>query len=210
MGGGLLKLGPRFIFNDPRTAARRRTIELATLKRKLEQKFYEKKVCPGRPDNQSIADLDLLLQKLHDVPMSPRRSLNNSNDQQFILEISSQLIIPGQSSKIYTKKKNYGRLVKRLKHKFRLNNIILQKTDKSKVFHLGKLEDCQKKSEKYMAKTKAYRCLGVDDPLPDFNQRTNKYLLELRLDVWGGTPQKCRTLSSRGTAINVTKVLSPH
>ena len=77
----LLKLGPKFIFDDPKTAARRRTIELATLKRKLERKFYEKKVHPGRPVNQFITELDLLLQKLHDVPMPLRRLLNNSNDQ---------------------------------------------------------------------------------------------------------------------------------
>ena len=74
--------------------------------------------------------------------------------------------------------------MKRLKHKFRLNNIILQKTDKSKVFHIGKLDDYRKKSEEYMNKTKAYQCLGIDDPLPDLIQRRNKYLLELRLAKW--------------------------
>ncbi|CAF4377741.1 unnamed protein product, partial [Rotaria magnacalcarata] len=39
----LLKLGPKFIFNDPKTASRRRTTELATLKRKIETRFFEKK-----------------------------------------------------------------------------------------------------------------------------------------------------------------------
>ncbi|CAF5139634.1 unnamed protein product [Rotaria sp. Silwood1] len=37
----LLKLGPRFIYNDPQTASRRRTTELAMLKRKLQD--YHKK-----------------------------------------------------------------------------------------------------------------------------------------------------------------------
>ncbi|CAF1139713.1 unnamed protein product [Rotaria sordida] len=78
-----------------------------------------------------------------------------------------------------TKKKNYGRLVKRLKHKFKLANVTLQKSDKSKVFHLGKIEDYRKKSKEYMEKTQAYKCLGKEDPLPELIQRTNKYLLDL-------------------------------
>ncbi|CAF3864227.1 unnamed protein product, partial [Rotaria sp. Silwood1] len=47
-----------------------------------------------------------------------------------------------------------------------------------------KLEDYRKKSEEYMAKTEAYKCLGTNDPLPDLIQRTNKYLLDLRLAKW--------------------------
>ena len=132
--------------------------------------------------------MDILLQELHNVPTLPRRQyLNNSQNPQLPLDISSQFIIPSQSSTISLKKKkkkNYGRLVKRLKHKFRLNNVILQKTDKSKVFHLGKVDDYRKKSEEYMNKTKAYQCLGTNDPLPKLIQRTNKYLLELRLVKW--------------------------
>ena len=61
----MLKLGPRFIFDDPSTASRRRTSELATLKRKIEARFFEKKVSPGRPVNEFISELDVLLQKLH-------------------------------------------------------------------------------------------------------------------------------------------------
>ncbi|CAF4397021.1 unnamed protein product, partial [Rotaria magnacalcarata] len=64
----LLKLGPRFIFDDPKTASRRRTTELATLKRKIETRFFEKKVRPGRPVEQFIAELDILLQNLHNIP----------------------------------------------------------------------------------------------------------------------------------------------
>ncbi|CAF4276207.1 unnamed protein product [Rotaria sordida] len=82
------------------------------------------------------------------------------------------------------KKKNYSRLVKHLKHKFRFANTILRKSDKSKVFHLGRFEDYQKKSMEYMDKTEAYQCLGTNAPLPDLVQRTNKYLLELRLAKW--------------------------
>jgi hypothetical protein len=61
----LLNLGPRFIYNDPKTAARRRTTELATLKRKIEKYFHEKKVSPSRPVDQFIAELDIMLQNLH-------------------------------------------------------------------------------------------------------------------------------------------------
>ena len=66
----LLKLGPRFIFDDPKTASRRRITELATLKRKIEARFFEKKVSPGRPVEEFIAELDVLLQKLHNTPDS--------------------------------------------------------------------------------------------------------------------------------------------
>ncbi|CAF3503095.1 unnamed protein product [Rotaria sp. Silwood1] len=53
------------------------------------------------------------------------------------------------------KKKNYGRLVKRLKHKLRSTSIVVQKTEKCKVFRLGKLQDYYKKSDEYMEKTEA-------------------------------------------------------
>ncbi|CAF4366572.1 unnamed protein product, partial [Rotaria sordida] len=35
-----------------------------------------------------------------------------------------------------------------------------------------------------MEKTEAYKCLGTIDPLPDLIQRTNNYLLNLRLAKW--------------------------
>ena len=91
-----------------------------------------------------------------------------------------------QSNRYFTNKgtKNFKRLVKRLKYKIRSASTILRKSDKSKVFHLGKVDDYEKKSEEYMAKTQAYKCLGTDDPLPDLIQRTNRHLLDLRLAKW--------------------------
>ncbi|CAF1549489.1 unnamed protein product, partial [Rotaria sp. Silwood1] len=188
----LLKLGPKFIFNDPKTAARRRTIELAALRRKIENCFFRKKVSPGRPLQQFMAELDVLLQTLHNIPIIDKylnkNALidNNTNQNKNVLEIINSQLSQSQIVNIIKikKKKNYGRLVKRLKHKFKLANVVLQKSDKSKVFHLGKLEDYRKKSEEYMAKTEAYKCLGTNDPLPDLIQRTNKYLLDLRLAKW--------------------------
>ncbi|CAF4225585.1 unnamed protein product, partial [Rotaria sordida] len=187
----LLKLGPKFIFNDPKTASRRRITELATLKRKIEKCFLRKKVSPGRPLQQFIVELDVLLQTLHNISTISKNLNKNSviesqmNQNDIIELINSQ----ASQSQVFNlvkvkKKKNYGRLVKRLKHKFKLANVILQKSDKSKVFPLGKVEDYRKKSEQYMDKTQAYKCLGNEDPLPDLIQRTNKYLLDLRLAKW--------------------------
>ena len=134
-------MGPKFIFNDPATAARRRTLELAILKRKIERRFFEKKVYPGRPVEQFIAELESLLKRFHDVPVPLRqlqKNLNNSKEIQSIVEFPSDLVMSGQSLQMKTnKKKNYRRIVKRLKHKLRSHNVILQKTDKSKVFHLS-------------------------------------------------------------------------
>ncbi|CAF4408824.1 unnamed protein product [Rotaria socialis] len=185
----LLRLGPRFIFDDPKTAARRRTTELATLKRKLEARFFEKKVSPGRPVEQFIAELDVLLQNLHNIPTTKKQIQFNRIQTNKSFDNLSSIIQSSQSSQSQTiirprKKKNYGRIVKRLKYKIHLANTILRKTDKSKVFHLGKVDHYQKKSEEYMDNTKAYQCLGTIDPLPDLIQRTNRYLLDLRLAKW--------------------------
>ncbi|CAF1657259.1 unnamed protein product [Rotaria magnacalcarata] len=185
----LLKLGPRFIFDDPKTASRRRTTELATLKRKIETRFFEKKVRPGRPVEQFIAELDILLQNLHNIPATKKRIPSNKTQTNKSFDTLSSIIQSSQSSQSQTiirprKKKNYGRIVKRLKYKIHLANTILRKTDKSKVFHLGKVDHYQKKSEEYMDNTKAYQCLGTIDPLPDLIQRTNRYLLDLRLAKW--------------------------
>ncbi|CAF4843491.1 unnamed protein product, partial [Rotaria socialis] len=185
----LLRLGPRFIFDDPKTAARRRTTELATLKRKIETRFFEKKVSPGRPVEQFIAELDVLLQNLHNIPMTKKRIKFNKTQTNKSFDNLSSIIQSSQSSQSQViirqrKKKNYGRIVKRLKYKIHMANTILRKTDKSKVFHLGKVDHYQKKSEEYMDKTQAYQCLGAIDPLPDLIQRTNRYLLDLRLAKW--------------------------
>ncbi|CAF1622253.1 unnamed protein product [Adineta ricciae] len=97
----LLKLGPRFIYNDPKTASRRRLIELATVQRKIEARFHEKKVSPGRPVHQFIAELDILLQNLHDIPVKPNPRLNQSQQQrQYILDIPSNMIISSQPQPI--------------------------------------------------------------------------------------------------------------
>ncbi|CAF2071210.1 unnamed protein product, partial [Rotaria magnacalcarata] len=181
--------GPRFIYNDPKTASRRRATEVAILKRKIEARFFEKKVSPGRSVEKFIAELNITLQNLHNTPIG---SIYRKQKQQHkIISHDNVLktIQPSQShitnpTVIHKKKKNYVRLVKRLKHKIRSASLVLQKTDKSKVFHLGTRQHYQKKSNEYMEKTEAYQCLGVNDPLPNLIERTNKYLLDLRLAHW--------------------------
>jgi len=160
---------------------------LATLKRKIETRFYEKKVSPGRPVEQFIAELDVLLQNLHNIPINNQQLQQRQNNTSYDNLINSLQFSQSQSQTvrpIMIPKKNYGRLVKRLKYKIRLASTVLRKTDKSKVFHLGKVGDYEKKSKEYMDKTQAYQCLGTIDPLPDLIQRTNKYLLDLRLVKW--------------------------
>ena len=134
-----------------------------------------------------------MLQNLHDIPIKskPRPRLNQiksqsqSHFQSSVLNIPDDIVILSQPQLVRSsRKKNYGRLVKRLTHKFRLSRVVVRKTDKSKVFHLGRIEDYQRRSEEYMIKTEAYQCLGNTDPLPDLIQRTNKYLLNLRLAKW--------------------------
>jgi hypothetical protein len=188
----LLKCGPRFIFNDPKTASQRRRTELATLKRKIEIRFFEKKVNPGHSVDRFIGELDMILKNLHHTTTDKERQQQKQQQphqiisydifSSTIIQLSQlQVIDPAMNSK---KKMNYGRLVKRLKHKLRSANVVIQKTDKSKVFHLGKVQDYQKKSKDYMIKTAAYECLGENNPLQDLIERTNKYLLNLRLAHW--------------------------
>ncbi|CAF4288348.1 unnamed protein product, partial [Rotaria sordida] len=136
---------------------------------------------PGRPLQQFMAELDVLLQTLHNVPTIDKII---NKDKLFGIEMNQNKSIvelinsQASQSKIVTTAKV------KLKHKFKLANVIVQKSYKSKVFHSGKIEDYRKKSKEYMEKAQAYKCLGKEDPLPGLIQRTNKYLLDLRLAKW--------------------------
>lgn len=134
--------------------------------------------------------MDILLQNLHNLNVNHIHHQQQSKQQHqtisyetllTTIELNESQIINFSNMK---KKRNYNRIVKRLKHKFRSHNIIVQKTDKSKVFHLGQLRDYQNKADEYMKKTNAYQCLGVNNPLPNLIERTNRYLLDLRLAKW--------------------------
>ncbi|CAF4004891.1 unnamed protein product [Rotaria sordida] len=191
----LLKLGPKFIFNDPKTAARRRIIELATLKRKIEKCFLRKKVSPGRPLQLFIDELDVLLQTLHNVPTIDR---NINKDKLVGIEMNQN--------------KSVIELIFSQASQSQISNV---RSDKSKVFHLGKVEDYRKKSKEYMKKTLAYKCLGKEDPLSELIQRTNKYLLDLRLAKWitqkqshkPGTPLRPIISGLKHPTIKISKFL---
>ena len=177
---------------------------MTVLKRKTEKQFFQKKVNPGQHIDRFIGDLEIILKNLHDTTANNNNNNNNNNSkiknlqqqkQKTISYDKLETIIQNNSNHTInyltmTKKKkkkktiNYPRLVKRLKHKLRLTNVIIQRTDKSKVFHLGKQEDYQRKFQEQMAKTAAYQCLDKNDPLPELIQRTNNYLLNLRLVHW--------------------------
>ena len=49
---------------------------------------------------------------------------------------------------------------------------------------MGTTEHYEKESNAYMDRTKAYQCLGIEDPLPNLTIQTNKYLFDLRLAKW--------------------------
>ncbi|CAF2088413.1 unnamed protein product [Rotaria magnacalcarata] len=139
----LLKLDPRFIYNDPKVASRQRTTELAVLKRKIANRFFEKKVNLGKAVEQFIAELDSLLKNLHDAPA--RKATRQHEQQREIISYDNLLqtihLNQCQITKcsISTgKKKNYPRLVKWLKQKLRSASII---------FHLGKLQDYHKNAK---------------------------------------------------------------
>ncbi|CAF4813096.1 unnamed protein product, partial [Rotaria socialis] len=109
-----------------------------------------------------IAELNVILQKLHDTSIT---STHRQKKQKHKLFLSDNPLATTQSSQSQNinssssfrngKKKNYRRLVKRLKHKIRTR------------------QHYQKKSNEYMEKTEAYQCLGVNDPLPNLIERTN-------------------------------------
>ncbi|CAF0922435.1 unnamed protein product [Didymodactylos carnosus] len=112
-------------------------------KRYLECVFetsFEKKVSPGRSVEKFFAELNLILQNLHDTPITiqhqqqiQHQKISYDNLLTTIQLSQSQVINHTISS---GRKKNSVRLGKRLKHKLRSTSIILQKTDKSKVFRL--------------------------------------------------------------------------
>ncbi|CAF1498211.1 unnamed protein product [Rotaria magnacalcarata] len=111
----LLKLGPRFIYNNPIAASRRQTTELAALKRKIETRFFEKKVSPGRSVTQFIATLDIIIKTLDDTAIykTVRKHKNHGEIIAYdnLLETIDFNQYQLNKCPITTeKKKNYGRI----------------------------------------------------------------------------------------------------
>jgi hypothetical protein len=126
-----------------------------------------------------------LLQRSHNVSLPCRL-----HQHQHVLDIPDASLILSQSQHFATtnttnkKKDNYNRIVKRLRYKLIHKKSILRKTDKSKGFHLRQFDDYQTKFLEYMKRMQHYQCFGMNDPLSDLIQRTNKHLLDFRLAKW--------------------------
>ncbi|CAF2735033.1 unnamed protein product [Rotaria sp. Silwood2] len=105
-----------------------------------------------------MAELDILLQTLHNVPIVYKYLNENKN-----------------KNTLFSNDINQNKSI---------IEVINSQLSQSQLVSISKLEDYRKKSEEYMAKTEAYKCLGTNDPLPDLITRTNKYLLDLRLAKW--------------------------
>jgi len=71
---------------------------LTTLERKIEARFRKKKVSLGRPVHQFVAELDIMLRNLHDIP--PIRQ--HQQQKAALTNLYSNLITTIQSS--HTKK----------------------------------------------------------------------------------------------------------
>ncbi|CAF3746048.1 unnamed protein product [Rotaria sp. Silwood1] len=69
--------------------------------------------------------------------------------------------------------------INNLRNKFEATQTVIRKTDKSKVFHLGKLDDYKVKAQAYMNRTKAYQDLGTLNPLESLVEHTNSFLYGL-------------------------------
>lgn len=69
--------------------------------------------------------------------------------------------------------------INNLRMKFEMSQTVIRKTDKSKVFHLGKLDDYKEKTRMYMNKTQAYQDLGPTNPLETLVECTNSFLYGL-------------------------------
>lgn len=139
----ILKKGPRFIMNDPKTAKERKTSELQYAYDKIRKSNTEHGwFLPLDRLETFIKSLDVELTRIHEDSI-PSKDLNTCRF---------------------------------LEKKIEKSNIVLRKTDKSKVFHLGNVNDYKIKVENYMAKTDAYENLGNRNPLRDLILQTNSLL----------------------------------
>ncbi|CAF1652455.1 unnamed protein product, partial [Adineta ricciae] len=142
----LLKLGPRFIPNNPLLAKKRVTHEVEVVVKKIQKIFCEHGwILPKERLRDFTGSLEMILKQCHSQ-YPPAKQLTT---------------------------------VENLKRKFNATETVIRKTDKSKVFHLGNLDDYKQKAEKHMNKTRAYESLGNINPLESLVERTNNFLYGL-------------------------------
>jgi len=142
----LLKLGPKYIPNNPHLAHIRMVDEIELVVKKINKIFIEHGwVLPKQRLQIFIDSLEKILTDCHDRH-PPSILLNEINI---------------------------------LKKKFEATQTVIRKTDKSKVFHLGKRDDYKVKAQTYMTKTKASQDLGTTNPVESLVERTNNFLYGL-------------------------------
>ncbi len=142
----LLKLGPRYIPNNPRLAYQRMTNEIELVVKKINKIFVEH-------------GWRLPKQRLQIFIDSPEKIL---------IECHGRHPTDGHLKEIIN-----------LRKKFEATHTVIRKTDKSKVFHLGKFDDYKMKAQIYMNKTKAYQVLENINPLETLVENTNNFLYGL-------------------------------
>ena len=142
----LLKLGPRYIPNNPHLAQRRMENEIEVVVRKIT------KYCTERGWVLPRHQLELFTTSLEGTLIECREKYPPS------IELSD---------------------VGRLRHRFEATGTVIRKTDKSKVFHLGTIDDYRIKARAYMEKTQAYEWLNTTNPLESLVERTNDFLRSL-------------------------------
>jgi hypothetical protein len=150
----LLKLGPKYIPNNPHLAQKRMKSEIELVIKKINKFFVEHGWALPEQRIQIFTDsLEKILTDVHDRQPHPS-SLSSSKNVQL-------------------------KEIKSLKNKFETTHTVIRKTDKSKVFHLGNNDDYRIKTQIYMNKTKAYQDLGTINPLESLVEQTNNLLYGL-------------------------------
>ncbi|CAF1054735.1 unnamed protein product [Rotaria sordida] len=98
-----------------------------------------------------------------DLNLSPQEMSMFNNGLKYVIPCQSQFSsksIEQLVSEQYQKKraKHEYKIVQSIRHLLRdRSDIVIRRTDKSKVFYIGKATDFARKSEEYMLKTKAYQ-----------------------------------------------------
>ena len=79
---------------------------------------------------------------------------------QSIEQLLRQLYTKPLSPKLYARAQYEHRMIRNIQRRLKQSNTIIRPTDKSKVFHLGNVEDYHRKALEYMTKTHAYQQLS--------------------------------------------------
>jgi hypothetical protein len=133
------------------------------------------------PNNPHLAhirmtnEIELVVKKINKIFVEHGWVLPQQRLQIFIVSLEKILIECQDRHPTSIQLKEINMLLK----KFEATHTVIRKTDKSKVFHLGKVDDYKMKAQIYMTKTKAYQDLGMINPLESLVERTNKFLYGL-------------------------------